>query len=213
MDRGTEDFLSKYLKELNENNAAVFVGAGLSKAAGYVDWPGLMSPIAAAIGLDAVKETDLVTLAQFHLNANAGNRHQLNQLLIVRCQHDAGLAPFVTCCLGNYSHDSRAGRPADLGKNSAQICHDPSGTIDAMIARWFMKDSENRRLKIAVINLPMRLLLRGKEIGNTGVEYFSGSADCTAVDIECSSNGMIANPMKMGENGHCAVSVRLPAPV
>lgn len=82
MDRDTEDFLAKYLKELNENNAAVFVGAGLSKAAGYVDWPRLMSPVATALGLDAAKESDLVTLAQFHLNANESNRHQLNQLLI-----------------------------------------------------------------------------------------------------------------------------------
>ena len=81
-DRDTEDFLAKYLKELRENNAAVFVGAGLSKAAGYVDWPGLMSPVAKALGLDATKESDLVTLAQYHLNANASNRHQLNQLLI-----------------------------------------------------------------------------------------------------------------------------------
>jgi Sir2- and TIR-associating SLOG family/SIR2-like domain len=81
-DRDTEEFLTKYLKELKENNAAVFVGAGLSKAAGYVDWPGLMSPVAQALGLDVTKESDLVTLAQFHLNANASNRHQLNQLLI-----------------------------------------------------------------------------------------------------------------------------------
>ena len=82
VDLDTEDFLAKYLKELNENNAAVFVGAGLSKAAGYVDWPGLMSPVATALGLDATKEADLVALAQYHLNANASNRHQLNQLLI-----------------------------------------------------------------------------------------------------------------------------------
>ena len=84
MDRDAEDFLERYLKELNESNAAVFVGAGLSKAAGYVDWAGLMSPVAAGIGLDSAKETDLVSLAQYHLNANSGNRHQLNQLLIDR---------------------------------------------------------------------------------------------------------------------------------
>ena len=54
-DRDTEDFLAKYLKELRENNGAVFVGAGLSKAAGYVDWPGLMSPVAKALGLDVTK--------------------------------------------------------------------------------------------------------------------------------------------------------------
>lgn len=81
-DRDTEDFLAKFLKELKENNAAVFVGAGLSKAAGYVDWPALLSPVAHALGLDVTKESDLVTLAQYHLNANASNRHQLNQLLI-----------------------------------------------------------------------------------------------------------------------------------
>ena len=81
-DRDTQDFLSKFLKELNENNAAVFVGAGLSKAAGYVDWPGLLSEVARAIGLDVARETDLVRLAQFHINANATNRHHLSQLLI-----------------------------------------------------------------------------------------------------------------------------------
>lgn len=82
MDRDTEDFIAKYLKELNEDNAAVFVGAGLSKAAGYVDWPGLLSEVAKGLGLDAAKETDLVALAQYHLNSNASNRHQLSQLLI-----------------------------------------------------------------------------------------------------------------------------------
>jgi hypothetical protein len=82
MDRDTEDFVDEYLKELRENNAAAFVGAGMSRAAGYVDWPGLMSPIASGLGLDAAKEPDLVALAQYHLNANATNRHQLNQLLI-----------------------------------------------------------------------------------------------------------------------------------
>jgi hypothetical protein len=55
--RDTEDFIQKYLKELKENNAAVFVGAGFSKAAGYVDWPTLLTPIAEGLGLDAKKET------------------------------------------------------------------------------------------------------------------------------------------------------------
>jgi hypothetical protein len=82
MDRDTQDFVAKYLKELHEDNAAVFIGAGLSKAAGYVDWPGLLSEVATGLGLDAAKETDLVALAQYHLNSNASNRHQLSQLLI-----------------------------------------------------------------------------------------------------------------------------------
>ncbi|WP_375462478.1 SIR2 family protein [uncultured Methylobacterium sp.] len=82
VDRDTQDFLSKYLKEVKENNAAVFVGAGLSKSAGYVDWSGLLSEVAKGLGLDANRETDLVALAQYHLNSNATNRHHLTQLLI-----------------------------------------------------------------------------------------------------------------------------------
>ena len=77
-----EAFIADYLKELRANNAAVFVGAGLSRGAGYVDGLGLLSPVAAGLGLDASKETDLVGVAQFHVNANANNRHQLNQLLV-----------------------------------------------------------------------------------------------------------------------------------
>jgi hypothetical protein len=64
------------------NNAAAFIGAGLSKAAGYVDWPGLLSDVAKGLGLDTAKETDLIALAQYHLNSNATNRHQLSRLLI-----------------------------------------------------------------------------------------------------------------------------------
>lgn len=78
----SEEFLGKFLTELREDNAAVFIGAGLSKAAGFVDWRGLLAPIAQPLGLDVRKENDLVTLAQFHLNTNSGNRNQLNQLLI-----------------------------------------------------------------------------------------------------------------------------------
>jgi SIR2-like domain len=77
-----EAFIADYLKELRANNAAVFAGAGLSRGAGYVDWVGLLSPVAAGLGLDASKETDLVGIAQFHVNANANNRHQLNQILV-----------------------------------------------------------------------------------------------------------------------------------
>jgi hypothetical protein len=77
-----EEFIGKFLTELREDNAAVFIGAGLSKAAGFVDWRGLLAPIAAPLGLDVEKESDLVGLAQYHLNTNAGNRNQLNQLLI-----------------------------------------------------------------------------------------------------------------------------------
>lgn len=82
MDSATNNFIERYVAELREDNAAVFVGAGLSKSAGFVDWIGLLAPIASELGLDAKKESDLVGVAQFHLNANASNRHALNQLLV-----------------------------------------------------------------------------------------------------------------------------------
>ena len=75
-------FVTEYLKELREDNAAVFIGAGMSRGAGYVDWAGLLSPIASELGLDANKESDLVGVAQFHVNSNSNQRHKLNQLLI-----------------------------------------------------------------------------------------------------------------------------------
>jgi hypothetical protein len=78
----TDAFIGKFLRELREDNAAIFVGAGLSRAAGYVDWAGLLGPMANELGLDATKEQDLVGLAQYYLNAEANNRHALNQSLI-----------------------------------------------------------------------------------------------------------------------------------
>ena len=77
-----EHFVASYLKELRSNNAAVFIGAGMSRAAGYVDWIELLSPVARELGLDSKRETDLVSLAQFHVNANSSHRHKLNQLLV-----------------------------------------------------------------------------------------------------------------------------------
>jgi Sir2- and TIR-associating SLOG family/SIR2-like domain len=82
MDKDTEAFVGKFLTELREDNTAVLVGAGLSKSAGFVDWIELLSPIASQLGLDAQREVDLVGVAQYHVNANSSNRHELNQLLI-----------------------------------------------------------------------------------------------------------------------------------
>lgn len=74
-------FVADYLKDLREGNAAVFAGAGLSVASGFVDWRNLLRPIADDLDLDISRETDLVALAQFHWN-EARSRHKLNQLLI-----------------------------------------------------------------------------------------------------------------------------------
>jgi len=55
--------LREFTRELHNNNAAVFAGAGLSMASGYVDWKGLLADIIEDPGLDPDKEHDLVTVA------------------------------------------------------------------------------------------------------------------------------------------------------
>jgi hypothetical protein len=74
-----ERFINSYLKEIEENNAAIFAGAGLSVGSGHVDWKGLLKEFAEELGLNIEKEHDLISLAQYHLNKNANNRHSLNQ--------------------------------------------------------------------------------------------------------------------------------------
>jgi len=54
-----ESFLKDYVAAAIEDDAAVFVGAGLSRSAGFVDWKGLLSEFADELGLDLDVETDL----------------------------------------------------------------------------------------------------------------------------------------------------------
>lgn len=76
-------------KELREENLAVFIGAGLSSPAGFVSWSELLKPIAEELKLDINREYDLVSLAQYYINENGGNRGRLNQLLIDEFCRDA----------------------------------------------------------------------------------------------------------------------------
>ncbi len=77
----SEDVLVReFTRELHNHNAAVFVGAGLSMSAGYVDWKGLLRQIIEDLQLDPDEETDLVTLAQYHCNGSGG-RGTLSQVV------------------------------------------------------------------------------------------------------------------------------------
>jgi hypothetical protein len=74
-------FIRDYTRELHNRNAAVFAGAGLSAGSGYVDWPKLLEEITRDLGLDPKHERDLVTIAQYHCNQAAGNKHKLTQAI------------------------------------------------------------------------------------------------------------------------------------
>ncbi|MEO6177577.1 MAG: SIR2 family protein [Flavobacterium circumlabens] len=73
-------FINDYVKDLRSGNASIFVGAGISRAAGYVDWKGLLSEIAESLSLDINKEYDLLSIAQYHVNANG--RARINKKIL-----------------------------------------------------------------------------------------------------------------------------------
>lgn len=76
-----EKFIETYTKAINDNIAAIFVGAGLSKSSGFVDWKSLLRPIARELKLDVDRETDLIALTQFYINERGG-RSKINQLIL-----------------------------------------------------------------------------------------------------------------------------------
>ena len=76
-----ESFIKDYVKKLHEGTASVFAGAGLSIPAGFVNWPDLLRDIAHELGLDIDIETDLVSIAQYHVNEN-GTRDRLSQKIV-----------------------------------------------------------------------------------------------------------------------------------
>lgn len=76
-----EELIRKYTIAIKEGNAAIFGGAGLSRPSGYVDWKGLLRPLAKDINLDVEKENDLLSVAQYYRNQR-GTRHGINQALL-----------------------------------------------------------------------------------------------------------------------------------
>ena len=76
-----EELLKHFSSELQSGDAALFVGAGLSHPSGFVDWASLMREVASELGLSIERESDLIAVAQYHVNERGG-RTRLNRLLI-----------------------------------------------------------------------------------------------------------------------------------
>lgn len=105
-------FYSAYQKALDEGTAAALIGAGFSAPAGYVNWKELLRDIAEELGLEIDKETDLVAIAQYHVNQARG-RGRLNQKLLDEFVKDAeptdnhhlfAKLPIGTVWTTNYDH-------------------------------------------------------------------------------------------------------------
>jgi Sir2- and TIR-associating SLOG family/SIR2-like domain len=74
-----ETLIREYAEELRNYNAVVFVGAGLSRSSGYLDWRQLLAPVIRDLGLNAATDVDLVTVAQYSVNEAGGNRAGLTR--------------------------------------------------------------------------------------------------------------------------------------
>ncbi len=83
-----EELIRNYTKAIREGNAAIFGGAGLSRPSGFVDWKGLLKPLAVDIKLDIEKEHDLLSVAQYYRNQRR-TRHGINQAIMDAFSKDA----------------------------------------------------------------------------------------------------------------------------
>lgn len=70
--RTREIFLREYPVALAQETAAIFVGAGVSIAAGYPSWKDLLHEIGAELGVDSGDVSDLAALAQWHIRQSSG---------------------------------------------------------------------------------------------------------------------------------------------
>lgn len=79
MDENT--FVDRWASSLERGAGAVFIGAGLSCAAGFPTWRKLLVEIARELKLDIEQEHDLAGVAQYSLNRQTGKRHKLSALI------------------------------------------------------------------------------------------------------------------------------------
>ncbi|MBX2925419.1 MAG: SIR2 family protein [Chitinophagaceae bacterium] len=61
-------FINAFVTEINNGDAAIFAGAGLSTSVGFLNWKGLLKDLADELKLNIEKEHDLVSIAQYHFN-------------------------------------------------------------------------------------------------------------------------------------------------
>jgi hypothetical protein len=77
-----EAFITNYVKDLNNDSVAIFAGAGLSIPSGFVNWKELLKDLAKELGLNIDLENDLISIAQYHVNENGGNRYGITRKIL-----------------------------------------------------------------------------------------------------------------------------------
>jgi hypothetical protein len=84
------EMIRHFQNELQSGDAALFIGAGLSTPSGFVNWKELMREVASELHLDVERESDLIAVAQYHINERGG-RSRINRLLIDEFTKDSTL--------------------------------------------------------------------------------------------------------------------------
>ena len=84
------EFLRRFSASLLEGTGAMFIGAGVSRPAGFADWRELLKEIAEDLQLDIVREHDLIAVAQFEANRK-GNKDSLNEAILRHFDRDGRL--------------------------------------------------------------------------------------------------------------------------
>jgi hypothetical protein len=79
MDR--EAFITEYARWLEQGTAAFFIGAGLSRQAGYPDWRSLLKGIAGELKIDLDQEHDLAGVAQWYINKSGRQKTRIAQTI------------------------------------------------------------------------------------------------------------------------------------
>jgi hypothetical protein len=164
-------FLREYSEALADDTAAIFVGAGVSMAAGYPSWRSLLHDIGQELGVDSGDVSDLAALAQWHIRQSAGAT-RIRQVI----REEIGVEKPIPATVGiiarlpvrhiwttNYDRlieraFSHIGRPLDVISASADIALKPR----AGAARLYKMHGSVDRLDDVVISTDDYELFRSK---------------------------------------------------
>ena len=82
------------------------------------------------------------------------------------------MTPLVASCLDHFGYERRADERAVVFQYSAQQCHSPGGSIDAVTSWRFMKQGKNGPTQILVVDFAVRFGLGSKHnFGTLTIEH------------------------------------------
>lgn len=87
-------FLKEFPKALNDGTAAVFVGAGVSMAAGYPSWATLLKEIGEELGVNSNDVQDLTALAQWSIR-ETGSASRVRDVILKEIKPQKPIPPSV----------------------------------------------------------------------------------------------------------------------